>query len=255
MKKSSILLFLTGLGCGFLLLLSYIIISGMLPATSVKGRVPLETSANSEIISGPFSTANYVKSISKYTSPAEIEQQYRLFSDTSGNDSGLQQKFYSLTTDSLYTVWQKYFSNQDSMVFVLHFAERINSHCPENPNTKFMYSAIANFWFDKLAKGADSLIAKNTYAKLSYSTRYIIDRCAQRQYLVNMKISKFEKGLIRLSESRFSYLLNRILLEIEAKVLAISTGIILIMVVLGIFTVASWFFLARTLIAKIRNKQ
>jgi hypothetical protein len=165
----------------------------------------------------------------------------------SQNISQSMQSFFYLSTDSVFPVWKKCFVHPDSMIPVLHFAERLKNHCPADAQTKFMFTAMGNFWIERISKQMDSLIQADSYIKNAYSSRYIIDRCAQNEYLINLKVSKFEKGLIRLSESKFGYILNRIFLDFNLPILILSG-------IFGLFTLVSWFVLMKVILNKVRKK-
>jgi hypothetical protein len=198
-----------------------------------------------------FSASEFSRTLTPDVSSGGLEQVLNAFVKEGREDSCMMLLNEACTRMAL-PYWKKHLSHTDSMVQVLNWAEEVGGHVPRQPAQKILFEAIADFWFQTLAQRLDTLAQEEPGIKYTFRYRYLTERCARHNHLVNVPITRWEKGINRLLETRMGYVAGRLLLDVH-PLLLILAGLFLI------FTLVAWVRMTADLLnyrkGKMQNKK
>jgi hypothetical protein len=181
-------------------------------------------------ISG-FSAADFARSLHPGVAPADLEGILSTFLVTGKEDSCMM-LLNDAGTKMALPHWQRFMGSADSLIPVMNWTEDLSAYQPRNPGQRILFEAMADFWFQTIAQRLDSIGREEPAAKFTFPYRYLTERCAHHNHLVNVPITKWEKGVNRLLETRLAYLVNRLLLDVHPFLL-ILIGLFLVLTAIG----------------------
>lgn len=210
-------------------------------------RFPASAGIEIRLPENGFSADEFARNLKPGLPPSGLEGVLNSFLKAGREDSCMMLLNEACTRMAL-PYWKKNLNHTDSMLQVLNWAEDIQNHVPVQPSQKILFEAISDFWFQTLAQRLDTLAQEEPGIKYTFRYRYLTERCARHNHLVNVPITRWEKGVNRLLETRMGYVAGRLLLDVHPLLLLLA-GLFLI------FTLLAWFRMVAAWVKYIRGKQ
>lgn len=139
---------------------------------------------------------------------------YPEISDTIA-DTDFQEHVFTALSDTLKSIYLQRLdfndlstlkSLTDEVTGLYYFAQSDDKH-------RIVYESLFDYWMQFINQQLEAIATKNYWNKYTFEYRYISSVCQQFNYNPSTGLSSPEKVLYNLSENRYSYLLNRFILQ------------------------------------------
>jgi hypothetical protein len=123
-------------------------------------------------------------------------------------------------TEKLYDKWSvRNKFNLDEVFLKLNWIEKFNQYKEVDERYKTFFSVVYKFWMDKISNDLAKLYDQNNDIKFDSKFNHLIVLCESKRFHVNIGNTKTEKFIDNLKETKFAYILNRLLLDLSPFVL------------------------------------
>lgn len=127
-------------------------------------------------------------------------------------------------TEKLYEKWSvKNKFNLDEVYLKLNWIEKFNQYKEVDERYSRFFSVVYKFWMDKISNDLAKLYDQDNDIKFNSKFNHLIVLCESKRFHVNVGNTKTEKFIDRLKETKFSYIFNRLLLDLSPVVLILLT--------------------------------
>lgn len=243
------LAFIIGLLTGILgLLLAIVVFAGRENVRSLPGLQNTEAPPPFQYKLSNFNKSDFSRKITFQHNGGYIEAAYVSLLDTTSQNDACLQVLNDAYTTGLLPRFSKTLQNVDSSFALLAWAEELQLYTPRRIESAILFESISGFWFQAISDRLKKVAEAQPEIRYSFPFRYLVERCAQHKYFVDLPEGKLEKGVRRMVESKIGYVIGRVFLDVSPTKLI---GIILA----GAFTLVAWAVLIYRIFLYFRAKK
>lgn len=100
-------------------------------------------------------------------------------------------------------------SGLDTLNMILTWADGFKAYSNIDKSTASFYNSIYDYWYSYVVKELQQIIGENGNQKYAFKYRYLYQRCSNTGAEVIRGTSKFEKIILYIIDSKWSYLFER----------------------------------------------
>jgi hypothetical protein len=102
--------------------------------------------------------------------------------------------------------------NADTLIWLVQWAERFKYYAEVDQANASLFQPLNDHWMNFIANHLNNLYKNDESIKYDYKFRYLMSRCAENKYNIDIGNSKKEKFVYNIIDQQWSYILNRFII-------------------------------------------